>query len=241
MVFLETNHPTVCFYGDGPTSRSRSTQGQATKVRISFCREKGDRDRDRDRPAPSEDDWICHSVCWMKNAGLLCADVLSAHFQTMHVATSALNAKVNVLVCLHDMIQLPECQLTGVEIPATVNVGKYQFINTGDSDVSPDGTPSQFLLFRGLEATVTAQLLAKGAAKLYKSSGGSSPPPNVGAKKSGAKVSSTTAESNLGAREGSLRRVLLVKDRRTDESWRYGFVEFASVEVCLHTLYGIIL
>ena len=112
-------------------------------------------------------------------------------------------------------------------------MGKYQYINTGDSDVSPDGTPSQFLLFRGLEATVTAQLLAKGAAKLYKSSGGSSPLPHVGAKKSGAKVSSTTAESNLGAREGSLRRVLLVKDRRTDESWRYGFVEFASVEVCL--------
>lgn len=107
----------------------------------------------------------------------------------------------------------------------------YSYTNTGDSDVSPDGTPSQFLLFRGLEPTVTTQLLAKGAAKLYKSSGGSPPPHASNTKKTGAKVSSTTADSNLGAKDGSLRRVLLVKDRRTDESWRYGFVEFASVEV----------
>lgn len=46
------------------------------------------------------------------------------------------------------------------------------------------------------------------------------------------KVASTTGDSNLGAREGSIRRVLLVRDRRTNESWRYGFAEFATVQVC---------
>lgn len=107
----------------------------------------------------------------------------------------------------------------------------HHFTNTGDSDVSPDGLPSQFLLFRGLEPTVTTQLLSKGATKLYKSTGGSPAPQAPSKHKPGAKVSSTTAEANLGAKEGSLRRVLLVKDRWTDESWRYGFAEFASIEV----------
>jgi hypothetical protein len=105
-------------------------------------------------------------------------------------------------------------------------------VNTGDNDAAPDGTPSQFLLLRGLEHTVTEELLAKGVAKLYK------PSPNPDAQgagvagKKGAKVASTTGDANLGAREGSIRRVLLVRDRRTNESWRYGFAEFATVEVC---------
>ncbi len=120
--------------------------------------------------------------------------------------------------------------LTSIDPTVEYNPPVVVHINTGDSDVSPDGTPSQFLLFRGLEATVTMQLLAKGAAKLYKSSG-NSPPPPAASKKSGPKISSTTAGSSFGAKIGSIRRVLLVKDRRTDDSWRYGFVEFAGVEV----------
>ncbi len=111
-----------------------------------------------------------------------------------------------------------------------------QFLNTGDSDASPDSLPSQFLLLRGLEPTVTEELLAKGVAKLYKSGRGSTPPPATHPKKGGAKVASTTSDSNLGAKEGSLMRVLLVRDRRTNESWRYGFAEFATVEVILPTL-----
>lgn len=43
------------------------------------------------------------------------------------------------------------------------------------------------------------------------------------------KITATTVEG--GAREGSVKRVLLVRDRRTGESWRFGFVEFAGVEV----------
>ena len=101
--------------------------------------------------------------------------------------------------------------------------------NIGDNDVSPDNTPSQFLLFRGLEPSVTEELFAKGVTKLFKPAG-SSAASNQPANKKSAKVASTTGDSNLGAREGTLRRVLLVRDRRGNESWRYGFAEFASID-----------
>jgi RNA recognition motif-containing protein len=101
--------------------------------------------------------------------------------------------------------------------------------NVGDNDASPDNTPSQFLLLRGLEPSVSEELLAKGVAKLYKPSGAASQPGQAASKK-GAKVASTTGDSNLGAKEGTLRRILLVRDRKTNDSWRYGFAEFAAVE-----------
>ncbi|MCJ1293595.1 hypothetical protein MMC34_005150 [Xylographa carneopallida] len=104
-----------------------------------------------------------------------------------------------------------------------------EFLNSGDSDASPDGAPSQFLLLRGLEPTVTEDLLAKGVSKLYKPAG-SAALLNTISKKGNAKVASTTGDANLGAKEGSLRRVLLVRDRRSNESWRYGFAEFATVD-----------
>lgn len=34
----------------------------------------------------------------------------------------------------------------------------------------------------------------------------------------------------MGAKDGSLRRVLLIRDRESNDSWRYGFAEFNSVE-----------
>lgn len=101
--------------------------------------------------------------------------------------------------------------------------------NTGDNDVSTDGTPSQFLLLRGLEASVTEEVLAKGVAKLYRPA--NSQAQTGSSTKKGAKVASTTGDSNLGARDGSLRRVLLVRDRRSNDSWRYGFAELATVGV----------
>ena len=106
-----------------------------------------------------------------------------------------------------------------------------EFVNSGDSDVSPDGLPSQFLLLRGLEPTVSEDLLAKGVAKLYKPSGHASTSNASATKKGNAKVASTTGDANLGAKDGSLRRVLLVRDRQTNESWRYGFAEFGMVDV----------
>ena len=104
-------------------------------------------------------------------------------------------------------------------------------MDNGASDASPNGTPSQFLLLRGLEPTVTEDLLAKGVAKLYRPSRKSSPPSTATSKKGSSKVASTTGDANLGAKEGSLRRVLLVRSRKTGESWRYGFAEFAAIEV----------
>lgn len=56
------------------------------------------------------------------------------------------------------------------------------------------------------------------------------------ANKKGAKVASTTGDANLGAKEGTLRRVLLVKDRRSNESWRFGFAEFGTVEDAMAAL-----
>ncbi|RAL12210.1 putative G-patch domain protein [Aspergillus homomorphus CBS 101889] len=100
--------------------------------------------------------------------------------------------------------------------------------NHGDNDAAPENQPSQFLLFRGLESSVTEELLAKGVAKLYRPS--SSGNDATGNQKKGAKVASTTGDSNLGARDGSIRRVLLVRGRKSNESWRYGFAEFATIQ-----------
>ena len=96
----------------------------------------------------------------------------------------------------------------------------------GDKDASPDGTPSQYLLVRQLEPGATEEVLAKGIEKLYKGTvvSGSADKPK-------AKVVSTTSTTNLGAPEGSLLRVLLIRDKQTNESWRYGFAEFKRIEV----------
>jgi RNA recognition motif-containing protein len=101
--------------------------------------------------------------------------------------------------------------------------------NNGDNDASPDSTPSQFLLFRGLEPSVTEELFAKGVAKLNKPTDFNASATPAAARKF-AKVASTTGDANLGARDGALRRVMIVRDRRTNESWRYGFAEYATIE-----------
>ncbi|KAF7717040.1 Uncharacterized protein PECH_003142 [Penicillium ucsense] len=104
-----------------------------------------------------------------------------------------------------------------------------KLVNNGDNDAAPDNQPSQFILLRGLESSATEELLAKGVSKLYRPSAGNNEASASGNQKKGAKVASTTGDSNLGAREGSIRRVLLVRDRKTNESWRFGFAEFANV------------
>lgn len=99
--------------------------------------------------------------------------------------------------------------------------------NIGDNDAATDNVPSQFLLLRGLDPNVSEELFAKGVAKLNKPSGGSQAAPATQKK---GKVASTTGDTNLGAKEGTLRRVLLVRDRKTNDSWRYGFAEYATIE-----------
>ncbi|KAF1809888.1 hypothetical protein P152DRAFT_141819 [Eremomyces bilateralis CBS 781.70] len=98
------------------------------------------------------------------------------------------------------------------------------FTNNGDSDAALDSTPSQFLLLRGLEPGVTEELLLKGISKLFKHSD------QELQSKPGQKVVSTTSVVNLGAPEGSLRRIFLIRDRHTDDSWRYGFAEYRTIE-----------
>ena len=99
------------------------------------------------------------------------------------------------------------------------------FATTGDSDASPDNTASQFLLVRGLEPSVNEEILSKGISKLYKTK--PSPADTQATKK---KISSTSNDSSLGAKEGSLQRILLVRDRKSNDSWRYGFAEFSTVD-----------
>lgn len=110
-------------------------------------------------------------------------------------------------------------------------VGAASQMNIGDSDVSPDGTPSQFLIVRNLEPSVTEDLFVKGVSKLLKpGSQEISNAPNA-SKKGRNKMRSTTGDANLGARDGSLKRILLVRDRLSNDSWRYGFAEFSTIEV----------
>lgn len=99
---------------------------------------------------------------------------------------------------------------------------------TGDSDASPDGNASQFLLLRGLEPGVNEELLAKGVSKLYKPQSTTPPADGPSAKKT--KIASASNDASLGAKEGSLRRVLLIRDRHSNDSWRFGFAEFNTVE-----------
>ena len=117
--------------------------------------------------------------------------------------------------------ELPSAGLSGVPAPKVAN--------NGDNDAAPENQPSQFLLFRGLEPSVTEELFAKGVAKLYRPTTGGSD--NTANSQKKGKIASTTGDANLGAREGSMKRVLLVRDRKTNESWRFGFAEFANVMV----------
>ncbi|QSZ32153.1 hypothetical protein DSL72_001724 [Monilinia vaccinii-corymbosi] len=156
---------------------------------------------DQERTSKREDDWKC-DVCY-----------------TLNYSYRMMCFKCNG----------PRTRSTAHGVVVTQgNISSYSgFATTGDSDASPDETASQFLLLRGLEPGVTEELLAKGVSKLYKTKA-STPGDAHTAKKT--KISSTSGDASLGAKEGSLRRVLLIRDRKTNDSWRYGFAEFGSVE-----------
>lgn len=50
------------------------------------------------------------------------------------------------------------------------------------------------------------------------------------------KMRSTTVDSSIGATRGSLHRVLLMRDRITGNSLRFGFAEFKTVDVSMQFL-----
>lgn len=98
---------------------------------------------------------------------------------------------------------------------------------TGETDECPQQFPSQYLVIRGLEPSITEELFAEGVKKLYVEA---KPEPK---KETQNKLKSTAPTANtasLGARPDSLRRVFLVRDKRTNAAMRYGFAEFATLE-----------
>ncbi|TVY36554.1 putative RNA-binding protein [Lachnellula subtilissima] len=176
---------------------------QATSTQPAQVRIAFSRD-DRDKSGKSEDDWRCE-VCYVSN-----------------FSTRTLCYRCNA----------PRTRATahGVFV-AQGNISSFSgFAATGDSDASPDGTASQFLLLRGLEPGVNEELLAKGAIKLYKTKATTTTPPGDASVAKKTKIASTSNDSSAGAKDGSLRRVLLVRDRQSNDSWKYGFAEFNTVE-----------
>ncbi|PVH74064.1 hypothetical protein DL98DRAFT_40706 [Cadophora sp. DSE1049] len=177
---------------------TQSGPAEPTNVRIAFGRERDD----REKAGRGEDDWKC-DVCFLPNFS----------HRTLCFRCNAPRTRATA----HGLVV------------AQSNMSAFSgFATTGDSDASPDGAASQFLLLRGLEPGVNEELLAKGVGKLYKTKANTPPTDGQGSKKR--QISSTTNDASLGARDGSLQRVLLVRDRKTDDSWRYGFAEFSTVE-----------
>ena len=84
------------------------------------------------------------------------------------------------------------------------------------------------LVVRGLEPNVNESVLAKGIQKLFKSASNAS---NGAPKNTTTKLTSTTNPANLGAKDRSLHRVLLIRDKRSDVTLRFGFAEFFSIQV----------
>ncbi|KAK4157016.1 hypothetical protein C8A00DRAFT_12098 [Chaetomidium leptoderma] len=100
---------------------------------------------------------------------------------------------------------------------------------TGETDECPQQAPSQYVVIRDLEGSVSEEVLAKGVMKLFVEN----PEPAKEAPTTTNKLKSTAPTNStvgLGAKPGSLRRVFLMRDCKTNESWRYGFAEFATVE-----------
>ncbi|KHJ34925.1 putative rna-binding protein [Erysiphe necator] len=182
----------------GPPDKKHAISARPAKVRIAYSRERDD----REKAGKGEDDWKC-DVCCLPNFS-------------------------HRTLCFRCNAPRTRSTAQGIVMAQSNQAGSSGFVTTGDSDASPDGTASQFLLFRGLEPGVTEELLAKGVRKLMKIKPEISSNNTFTVKKN--KISSTTDDASLGAREGSMRRVLLVRDRKTNDSWRYGFAEFSSVE-----------
>ncbi|OIW31384.1 hypothetical protein CONLIGDRAFT_573335 [Coniochaeta ligniaria NRRL 30616] len=103
-------------------------------------------------------------------------------------------------------------------------------ILTGETDEDLRQNPSQFIVIRDLEPSVTEELLSKGVMKLFREE---APQPARDPSKPANKLKSTAPTNSsvgLGAAPGSLRRVFLIRDRRTNDSWKYGFAEFATID-----------
>jgi RNA recognition motif-containing protein len=79
--------------------------------------------------------------------------------------------------------------------------------NRGEKDGAKDDSPNVWLLVRGLKETTTEHLFAKGMEKFY----------------------SGFENSHTGATPKSIRRVLAIRDRRTDKRMGFGFVQYHTI------------
>ncbi|KAF3765030.1 hypothetical protein M406DRAFT_258757, partial [Cryphonectria parasitica EP155] len=110
---------------------------------------------------------------------------------------------------------------------AKPDVASYGPPLTGETDECPQQIPSQYLVVRGLDPTITEELFAEGVKKLYVEARPEMKKDTQNKLKS---TAPTVRTASLGARPDSLRRVFLVRDKKTDEAMRYGFAEFATLE-----------
>ncbi len=209
---MNRNHGTLYLYGD---SSKGSGDPEEAKVRLSFGRERRDNRSD-------DADWICSSVSgyYLPSDVLLTQQCNINNFATRTRCFRCQAPRTGTSIGCLDYTSLT-CPDFAVAVSKAANVG--------DNDASPDNVPSQFLLIRGLDSGVTEEVFARGVAKLNKPAGLPAQTNSIPTKK-GAKVASTTGDANLGAKDGTLRRILLVRDRRSNDSWRYGFAEYASID-----------
>lgn len=98
---------------------------------------------------------------------------------------------------------------------------------TGETDECPQQLPSQYIVIRGLEPSVTEEIFAEGVKKLYIES---KPEPKKETHNKLKSTAPTARTASLGAKPDSLRRVFLVRDKKTNDAMRYGFAEFATLE-----------
>jgi RNA-binding protein 5/10 len=125
------------------------------------------------------------------------------------------------------------CFRCKVERPPEVHqpqVQDYGPILTGETDQDPQQMPSQYVVIRGLDSAVDEEVLAKGLEQLYVESAAPTKDASDGSAKPKLKSTAPTrSTTGLGARPQSLRRVFLMRDRKTDVTWKYGFAEFATI------------
>ncbi|KAJ2902220.1 hypothetical protein MKZ38_000822 [Zalerion maritima] len=100
---------------------------------------------------------------------------------------------------------------------------------TGEKDACPNQKPYPIVVITGLESSTSEEVFAKGVMKLYLNETEDTSQHATGP--SGLKTTAPVGNTKgLGARPGSLRRVFLIRDRKTRASWKYGFAEFATTD-----------
>jgi RNA-binding protein 5/10 len=180
------------------------------RCRVAFSREREDGDRRGRRRDDEGEEWRCRVVRF----GLApCPHTVGLTFDAA-VSFGKLPSTPGMFPLFDPQIRFvalssfpmasthreaPEVTLTGTLTHPTPTY----FTNDGQRDMAMS-PPSQFLLFRNLESGVNEEILSRGVLKL------------------------ATPAAPTGASESSLKRVLLVRDRRTNESWRFGFAEFST-------------